>query len=219
MDIVWFVGGFFILSTLLSLVCLRGEKPPFQVCYVLSVVLTLVGVVDFCASWLGPSGGLGFLPASFEWPVGVSEEALVDSQGRFVVHLAHCGRIQLYGADRRFIRGWFVRDYGADEVKIHMTDREQVEVFTARGNHRYLFDLNGTIVEEGNYRGVEYGAMPSGPYHRFDHDIRWYEYPFAHASIAGVSMVMGIAGLGLLQTRHKRRLAAARREKEPDPKS
>ena len=221
MAILWFISllvisGLVILQTLSSLKHLRGERWPLRVVCLVSVVFVLVGAAGFFGSFLASSGGLN-LPASFEWPVASSDEALVDSQGRFVVPLV-CDRIQLYGKDREFVRGWFVQAHGG-VYKIQMTDTDKVEVFTARGNHRYLFDLDGTLVEEGQYPGREYGKMPSGPHHNIEFSVPFYEYPFTHPLAAWATALPGVAGLGLVRWRRKQRDATPPRDPVDVPRA
>ncbi len=72
----------------------------------------VVGATGFFGSALSATGGLDWLPESFEWPVGKVQGALTGADGRVVVPHRPSGRIQIYDRNLVFQRGWFINAHG-----------------------------------------------------------------------------------------------------------
>ncbi len=168
------------------------------------------GIVGFLGTALAGAGGLGWLPSSFEWPVGLAAGVVVTGDGFLVPHQPS-GRLQVYDADWDFVRGWWV-DAGGGSYKITAVDDGEIEVVTARGNRRYRFDLEGRLRWTEVYvHGGAYDAFPElGELHLVP-TAPWlwaFSHPFFSLATAGLGMVMLFHRDRLLE-RGRRRPAAS----------
>ena len=123
----------------------------------LASVLLIVGAVGFFGSGLSAIGGLNWLPGSFEWPVG-NASGVITVSNFFVVPHTPSGRVQVYGRDWKFVRGWHV-DAGGGTFKLKMPDQYHIAVITARGQWHYVFDLNGKLLSKEKYSPASYSAF------------------------------------------------------------
>jgi len=105
-------------------------------------------------------GGHRWLPSNFEWPIGFADGILTMTNGIYVVPHTPTGRIQIYDANWKFQRGWFV-DASAGTFKLRIESSNRIEMITARGQMRYVYGLDGTIVAGETYAPKNYGDFSS----------------------------------------------------------
>lgn len=74
----------------------------------LARVLLILGAVGFFGNGLSAAGGLNWLPPSFEWPAGYTRGVVTTPAGMHVVPLQPSGRVQIYDAGWKFLRGWHI---------------------------------------------------------------------------------------------------------------
>src|SRR5579863_4024374 len=67
-------------------------------CWLIGTAATLViiGAIGFFGAALSASGGLNWLPNSFEWPVGYASGVVSTRDDLFVVPHTPSGRVQVY---------------------------------------------------------------------------------------------------------------------------
>ena len=123
-------------------------------------ILLALGGFGFFGTALSAFGGLRWLPASFEWPVGSARGVVVTRDGMHVVPLTASGRIQVYDRDWRFLRGWYVDASGGVFV-LRPADTNQIEVITARRQMRYVYSLDGSLLSQERYAPRSYSDFPA----------------------------------------------------------
>ncbi len=111
----------------------------------------IVGAVGFFGSALSATAGLGTSP-SFEWPIGSTDKALEYPNGNIVVPHEPSGRVQIYDKSLQFIRGWSVKASGGS-FKLFPAENSTFYMFTARGDMKYHYDLNGKLLSSEKYSG------------------------------------------------------------------
>jgi len=121
--------------------------------------LVVAGAVGFFGSALTATGVVK-PPASFEWPVGYARHVVTTSDGKYVVGLEPSGRIQIYGPERRFLRGWQVNAEGGD-FTIVVTDSGLLNVYTERGHQLYVYTGTGELISSSSYKG-DFSSISSG---------------------------------------------------------
>lgn len=94
------------------------------------------------------NGGIK-LSKAFQWPVGYATGVVSTPDGKYVVPLTPVGRVQLYDAQWRFLRGWHV-DALAGNFKVECTPNGTIDVFSARGSHQYSFTQDGKLLSIRN---------------------------------------------------------------------
>jgi hypothetical protein len=62
-------------------------------------------LVSGVGTFLALSIGLP-IPTTFEWPVGSTNNIVMTPEGLYIVPHRPAGRVQIYDAGMRFIRGW-----------------------------------------------------------------------------------------------------------------
>jgi hypothetical protein len=79
---------------------------------------------------------------SFEFPLGDVQDIAVDRDGRLLLALGFYGRIQLYDAGGRFIRGWSADSLGG-AFTVAFQGPDLVQSYANRRRSTILFDING----------------------------------------------------------------------------
>lgn len=166
--------------------------------------LMLIGGIGFFGSGLSAVGGLNWLPKSFEWPAGYVKGVFEDDQGWHIVPLTPSGRIQIYDAGWKFVKGWPVSSVGGT-FRIKSCAGKQIEIFTARGNRDYVFDYDGKVPSQRNiseenlddsYRfGGISCVVPTRP-------LLW---TFTSPMLSWISAVIGMTFLGIGTSKKKAR--------------
>jgi hypothetical protein len=106
------------------------------------------------------SGFSSAIPTSFEWPVGHASQIIQLPNGQQVAVHESSGRLQVYDSQWHFIRGWAV-NAGGGLFKVRLTEAGLLEVWTARGQKRLIFDPAGRLIEAGSYESRSYGDLPT----------------------------------------------------------
>ena len=95
-----------------------------------------------------------------EWPAGRADQVIRMPDSSYIAVLTSAGRIQRYDADWRFLNGWWV-DAGGGVFKARLEPSADIEVWTARGQKRFVFRPTGEIAEQGSYVPRNYTAFPA----------------------------------------------------------
>jgi hypothetical protein len=155
--------------------------------------LIMVGIVSFMGQAASATGGLNWLPETWQWPVGSADGVITTQNGLHVVPTIAAGRVQVYDPEWHFLRGWHIGPGATGVFALRPLERDQFEVFTARGDNRYVFNTNGKLISSGKYPGEDYetvsqagrpAAIPTS----------WWLWAF---SSPDRSMLVGMAGFAL----------------------
>ena len=146
---------------------------------------------------------LGAIPANFEWPVGRADQILGLPDGHRVAVHTPSGRLQVYDHAWHFVRAWGV-DAGGGVFKARLTATGLLEVWTARGQKRFVFEPDGRLVEAGSYAPASYSD--------FRTDARSGNVPtslplwiFAHPFVAWCVDAVGMAMFALSDPKRLKR--------------
>jgi hypothetical protein len=129
---------------------------------VLAAALIMIGALGFFGTALSALGALSWLPASFEWPIGLASGVVTTGDRYYVVPHTSSGRVQVYDRDWKFLRGWSLVSGGTGGFKLYVTDTNHVHVVTLRGRMHYTYDLRGKLLTSENYAdiGITYASFP-----------------------------------------------------------
>lgn len=138
---------------------------------VIRIVAALLGAIG-CIGWFaGAVTGLGFefrFLDLFELPLGYLRGITVDSEGNIYCGLQFYSRIQVYDAEGKFIYGKFI-DCAGGAFRIRINENDQLEVATVRNDELYVFEKDGTLVNElsgsGRYYFDIFGETGETRYH------------------------------------------------------
>jgi len=192
--LILFIGGA-LLFVSVPQIFLDAKKAHGRrrVLLALGGLLLAVGLAGFFGSALSAVGGLNWLRPSFEWPVGFASGVITTKDRTHIVPHTPSGRIQVYDADWRFLRGWHV-DAGGGKFKLIPSDPYTFEVITARGQHHYVFNLDGRLDSSGTYSPRSYSEFPTPTEAYFVPTALWL-WPFSNPFI---SWGVGASGMVLL---------------------
>jgi hypothetical protein len=161
-------------------------------------VLVLVGCIGFFAIG-GAAAGILKVSNSFELPAGLVKGVAITAHGNRVAPLGSSGRLQLYDAKWKFLRGWHIE---SRNFKVQCPPNGTIKVYTDKGHHLYTFteqgELVGSTMYDGDFESVpasdSYVAVPTSP-------VGWI---FSHEFIClGVSF-LGFLGLGIVEKKFVR---------------
>ncbi len=88
-------------------------------------------------------------PIDVEWPIEHSENAITLKNDLIIVPHSYFPRVQVYNKSLEYIRGWRITS-GNTFWLIPASD-DTFYVQTARGNHQYLFNVNGKLISSETY--------------------------------------------------------------------
>jgi len=186
------VLGVWLFLGVLSLCWIKTETGGKRWLTGLAGIFVIVGALGFFGSFISASGGLNWLPPSFEWPVGRATGVVSTKDHFFVVPHTPSGRVQVYDRNWKFVRGWHV-DAGGGTFQLKTSETGQVEVITSRGEWHYIFDLSGKLLSKQHYSPVSYAALEKEGQSHLVPTAPWlwvFSSPF-------YSWLSAIAGLGL----------------------
>ena len=103
------------------------------------------------------------------------------------------GRVQVYDSHWKFVRGWHV-DAGGGTFILRVLQGGRVEVLTARGEWRYVFELSGNLLSKEHYLSAAYSSFPKEGQSRFVPTAPWL-WVFSNPIYSWLSAA---AGIGLL---------------------
>jgi len=84
----------------------------------------------------------------FGVPLAAPSSLAVDGEGRVYAGTG-ADRIHVYGADGRFVRGWYL-DRDAGRVRVRVPGPGRIEVATERSSRLHVFDREGKLLETSN---------------------------------------------------------------------
>ena len=108
----------------------------------------LIGALGFFGSAFLSCGGGRFLPNSFEWPMGFSEDVLITSKNYYVVPHYATSRLQIYDNNLNFICGWYIEAL-TKPFRTMLLYNGNILVKTA-DEKEYFFNLKGENISN-NY--------------------------------------------------------------------
>lgn len=158
----------------------------------------IIGAVGFFGSGLSASGGLNFLPKTFEWPIGEADGAIINPDGTIIVPHEPSGRIQIYNKSLEYQRGWSI-ETGGGSFKLQPAENGNFFIYTARGDYKYLYDIHGSLLKAEKYQG-DYPKDSSAscrvsiptPFY-----LKVFTHPFASWFVAAIGMgLLYITGFG-----------------------
>ena len=164
---------------------------------IVAISLLCYGGIAFFAQGAAAVGGAAFVGRSLAWPPGFSNEVLVDSHGHSVAPLPTCGRIQVYDADGKFLRGWFV-DAGGGDFFINLVEPDRVEAFIARRHERLLYSASGDLLERHHFGG-DFADLARQPIVRRPLHTSLVLWPFAHPGVAWSVALSGLMALKAIE--------------------
>lgn len=164
----------------------------------------LLGFGGFFAQAMSAEGILK-LPKSYEWPAGYVSNVITTAEGKYVVPIVPAGRVQVYDPNWHFLRGWNVNALGGD-FKVAVNSSGAVEVFTARGEHRYSFNQNGDLISSAPLSESYYSLPDTGQSKVVS--TPFLLWPFSSSFISVAVGTLGFLGFALVKK-------LARRSPEP----
>jgi hypothetical protein len=123
---------------------------PIKWLRIFGFTLMAIGAVGFFGSGVGASGGLNWLPPTFEWPVGSANGVIEMPDHEFVVPLQGPSRVQVYDQNLKFLRGWQV-SAGGGVIHLTSVSTNQFKVTAVRGHKNFLYKLDGSLDSQGTY--------------------------------------------------------------------
>jgi hypothetical protein len=157
--IIWFMLAVWLFLAIAQFCSARKENRWRRLLLFVAPFFLAVGAIGFFGSALSSTGGLSWLPTSFEWPVGHAKGVVTTADHFFVVPHTPSGRIQIYNRDWKFLRGWHV-DGGGGNFRLYITNGSQINVITSRGSWHYVFDLQGALLSKEHYPQATYDSFP-----------------------------------------------------------
>lgn len=150
----------------------------------------VIGAFGFFGSILSSVGALYWLPSSFEWPSNGSDKALQLPEGEYVVPHTGSGRVQIYGENLTFIRGWTINASGG-VFALAPSQGATFYVITARNDRKFEYDVLGNLVSSTKYRGAYPAEHDS--HLNIKLDISPLLWPFTTPFAAWLFAALGIA--------------------------
>lgn len=192
----WMVAVFAIIWTVLAIRGISRESKRggrFNWLVWVGGFFVVLGAAGFFGAALS-SLGVVKLPSSFEWPPGYVSGVVTTPSGLSIVPLEPSGRVQVYGSDWRYLRGWQVAAEGGP-FKIVISHPEKIEVYTLRGSHHLTYSETGKLLTTETY------TQPYDSVHNAGHSqavptfpLLW---PFSSPFLSVGLVVIGGAGLRL----------------------
>jgi hypothetical protein len=176
----------------------RGER--FNWLVWLSGFFVVLGAVGFFGAALS-SLGMVKLPPSFEWPAGYVNGVVTLPSGLRLVPLEPSGRVQVYGSDWRYLRGWQVAAEGGP-FKIVASQPEKIEVYTLRGTHHFTYGEAGQLLAVETYTQPYDSLLNAGRSQIVPtFPLLW---PFSSPFLSVGLVVIGLLGLRLSKSLRNR---------------
>ncbi len=181
-----------------------SRRPRRNALAAVGCTLAALGGLGFCGLVFSGFGGLRWLPASLEWPVGSVRGALTMADGTHVVPVPVAGnKVQLYTPDWRFLRGWYVPAWGGGQFHLQLAQSNRFEVITRRNAMRYLYNLDGFVVSEESYAPKAFEGFSESA-EKVQVPTRWWLWMFTSPIHPWLVMGAGVL-LVLLATRGAKR--------------
>ncbi|MHC4713418.1 MAG: NHL repeat-containing protein [Planctomycetota bacterium] len=123
-----------------------------------AVILVLLGSAGWFGGFFAHSLEPDYVDRNTQLPLGWLEGVAVDNHGRIYCGLQFYSRIQVYDADGRFLRGWFL-DAAGGVFRLRISKSGQLEVATVRNDMLYTYNADGELVEKRTQAGHLYGEF------------------------------------------------------------
>lgn len=114
------------------------------------IALGLIMAAWGVAAWTGPQALLWTVPEkcrNVEFPLCAVGDIALGRKGRMFVALNGYRRIQVYGENGYFIRGWFMKS-GAGMMQLHITEDNQIHVAALRQEMTYIYNEQGEKLDQ-----------------------------------------------------------------------
>jgi hypothetical protein len=135
-------------------------------------------------------------------PVGHASGVVDLRSGVHVVPLGHAGRIQLYDADWRFLRGWQL-DAGGGTFALDRLAGDRIQAASVRLQRLYVFDVDGRLLSTRTYGRQSFDAFGRNGHSVTvpTHPLLWvWSGPFC----SWLTAVLGGVIIAFAETRRKR---------------
>lgn len=159
-------------------------------CGVMGGVLMCYGMVAFVVTIFEPAK---YLPSGVEWPMGWGGDVATTPSGMHIAVHSASQRVQVYDADWRFVRGWYVETGRGGFYRVGALADDIVQVSMHSGS--ILFDLQGNRLDRPETPALAASPPASGlrlgPY-----IPTWYVLlPLAHPFLGWLMCVVGALAL------------------------
>jgi len=112
---------------------------------IIPTILWAIGLIGFISGFNVSLFLYKIIPDSFEMPLGDLKGLAVDSEGNIYCGTQFYSRFQVYNRNGRFLYGKCF-DSGGGAFKIKINSDDKIEIMTYRGQIKYLFDKDGTLL-------------------------------------------------------------------------
>jgi hypothetical protein len=149
-------------------------------------------------------GGLKFIGNDVEWPPGRSSQVVIDPQQNHIVVMNWIGRIQIYDAQRRFVRGWWFPGGGDGQVKLRFLEKGNLQVWQGKQYRSFVFTPAGKPFRQTKITPEEFEIVQGEPYTSATFTTPWYLWPLTHPVYGWLTAAAGMAGSVVLEIAEKR---------------
>ena len=159
--------------------------------------LAIIGGIGFFGTALASLGMFGWLPRTFEWPMGYVRGVVTTEAGLHVVAHSPSSRIQIYDNDWSFRTGWFVDGRGGP-IKICRAEGNEIEIVANHSRHRFVYDMTGELLSSSSYLPLTYDDFAEIGISRFVPTRPWlvlFSHPLASFAAAMCGMVLSNKGV------------------------
>jgi len=158
---------------------------------VLGYALVAFGGLGFFGLMFSTLGGLRWLPSTVAWPVGSVHGSLTMPDGTHVVPVQIAGqKIQIYGPDWRYVRGWYVAAGGGRRFLLQLAGTNSVEVITKPHSMRYVYDLDGRLLLSQSYAPTNFADF-SGSGEKVRVPTPWWLWMFTSPMHSWLVFMLG----------------------------
>jgi hypothetical protein len=174
-----------------------------RVLRIIGAVLLIYGAFGFFGAGLSATGGLKWIPANSEFPMGIVDGAVSDGTLIFCPSTSW-GRIQVYDREKKFIRGWFVNAFGGT-FRINLDPMNNLQVATARQQMLYVFSAEGKLLSSSTYQPRTYSDFDTWTGDAVSIPTPFHLLPFTHPFVAWGIAFIGMVALIITNPKWKRR--------------
>jgi len=131
------------------------------------------------------------LSSGVNYPIKVGR-GFTTPEGEKVVLAEYADRIQVYDSNWNFLRGWHFDSAGGIETIAY--ENETINIFTARGDNHYTYDVQGNLLDYS----VVLGKLPPNQ-NVIDMHVPGplWKWLFLHPVIGWLIIVLGMVITGL----------------------
>jgi hypothetical protein len=145
-------GGFLFALTFGFLPEIRKQKTKTKKCAAaVYVTLLFLGFMGFFSGFLAACGMLNWIPEGIELPLADIKSVDVDGEGKLFTASGFYNRIQIYGTNGDFIRGWSVTGFTGGKIKMKIINENEVEIASMGDRKILVFNENGNLLRFTNF--------------------------------------------------------------------